>query len=120
MTSADKVTAKTSSAELGVTVPQGFSAAAVTAGIKPSGKSDMALIRNDGPDAIAAAMFTRNQVTAAPVRYTQAHNDGTFRAVVVNSGNANACNGAQGDKDAKVTAERVAEALGCRPGDVAV
>ncbi|MCZ9305688.1 bifunctional glutamate N-acetyltransferase/amino-acid acetyltransferase ArgJ [Corynebacterium sp. c9Ua_112] len=125
MTSADKnnpdtSTAQNSSADLGVTVPKGFSAAAVTAGIKPSGKSDMALIRNDGPDAIAAAMFTRNQVTAAPVRYTQAHNDGTFRAVVVNSGNANACNGAQGDKDAKATAERVAEALGCQPGDVAV
>ena len=97
MTSADKnnpdtSTAQGSSADLGVTVPKGFSAAAVTAGIKPSGNSDMALIRNDGPDAIAAAMFTRNQVTAAPVRYTKANNDGTFRAVVVNSGNANACN----------------------------
>ena len=71
MTSTDKnnpdtSTAQGSSADLGVTVPKGFSAAAVTAGIKPSGKSDMTLIRNDGPDAIAAAMFTRCLLYTSP------------------------------------------------------
>ncbi|KAB1551200.1 bifunctional glutamate N-acetyltransferase/amino-acid acetyltransferase ArgJ [Corynebacterium sp. 319] len=105
---------------VGVTVPQGFSVASTTAHIKPSGKPDMALLRNDGPDFHAAAMFTRNKVTASPVRLTQSHHNGQFKAVIVNAGNANACNGAQGDKDAATTASHVAQALGIDTEDVAV
>lgn len=104
----------------GVTVPQGFSAAACTAGIKPSGKPDMSLIVNNGPLSTAAAMFTRNRVVASPVKWTRAHNDGSFKAVVINAGNANACNGAQGDADAKTTAEKTAEVLGMNADDIAV
>ena len=104
----------------GVTVPQGFSAAATKAGIKPSGKADMALLVNNGPDFHAAAKFTRNRVVASPVKWTRGNNDGTFHAVVVNAGNANACNGAQGDADAKATAEKAAEVLGLNPTDIAV
>lgn len=104
----------------GVTVPQGFSAAACTAGIKPSGKPDMSLIVNNGPLSTAAAMFTRNRVVASPVKWTRAHNDGSFKAVVINAGNANACNGAQGDADARTTAEKTAEVLGMNVDDIAV
>lgn len=104
----------------GVTVPAGFSAAAIKAGIKPSGKPDMALIVNNGPLHTAAAKFTRNRVVASPVKWTRSHNDGSFHAVVVNAGNANACNGAQGDADTKATAEKAAEVLGLNSGDIAV
>lgn len=104
----------------GVTVPQGFAAAAVKAGIKPSGKPDMALLVNNGPDYHAAAKFTRNRVVASPVKWTRANNDGSFRAVIVNAGNANACNGAQGDADSQATAEKTAEVLGIEARDVAV
>lgn len=107
-------------APMGVTVPQGFRAASTTAGIKPSGNPDMALIVNDGPEFHAAAMFTRNKVTASPVRYTKQHNDGQFKAVIVNAGNANACNGAQGDCDAAQMAAEAAAAVGVDPHDVAV
>ncbi|RAV32352.1 bifunctional glutamate N-acetyltransferase/amino-acid acetyltransferase ArgJ [Corynebacterium heidelbergense] len=104
----------------GVTVPQGFTAAATTAGIKPSGKPDMALLVNEGPLYTAAAMFTKNRVVASPVKVTGQNNNGTFRAVVINAGNANACNGAQGDRDATAMAEHVAESLSISPQDVAV
>ncbi|RAV34030.1 bifunctional glutamate N-acetyltransferase/amino-acid acetyltransferase ArgJ [Corynebacterium heidelbergense] len=104
----------------GVTVPRGFTAAATTAGIKPSGKPDMALLVNEGPLYTAAAMFTKNRVVASPVKVTRQNNNGTFRAVVINAGNANACNGAQGDRDATATAEHVAESLSISPQDVAV
>lgn len=107
-------------APTGVTVPTGFRAAATTAGIKPSGNPDMALLVNDGPEFIAGAVFTRNQVKAAPVTLTKKNHDGQFKAVIVNSGNANACNGAQGDADALATAESVASELGIDAHDVAV
>lgn len=106
--------------EAGVTVPAGFSAAACTAGIKPSGKPDMSLVVNNGPDFHAAAKFTRNRVVASPVKWTRAKNDGQFKAVVINAGNANACNGAQGDADSETTADKVAEVLGVTSGDIAV
>ncbi|MBC2680825.1 bifunctional glutamate N-acetyltransferase/amino-acid acetyltransferase ArgJ [Corynebacterium sp. 4HC-13] len=106
--------------ETGITVPAGFSAAAVKAGIKPSGNPDMALIVNHGPLYTAAARFTSNRVVASPVKWTRSHNDGRFRAVVVNAGNANACNGAQGDADAQTTAEKAAEILSIDAQDVAV
>lgn len=105
----------------GVTTPAGFSAAATTAGIKPSGTPDMALVVNEGPEFSAAAVFTRNRVVASPVKVSRrAVEDGQLRAVVFNSGNANACNGAQGDRDAAEEQELVAAALGLAAADVAV
>lgn len=104
-----------------VTTPQGFLAAATTAGIKPSGKPDMALVVNQGPEYSAAAVFTRNRVTASPVKVSrEAVADGQLRAVLFNSGNANACNGAQGDADARAAQARAAAGLGVEAGDVAV
>ena len=98
----------------------GFVAAAVTAGIKPSGKPDMALVVNTGPEFVAAGVFTRNRVVASPVKLTRkALADGRLAAVVYNSGNANACNGAQGDADAAAVVQRVADAIGCEAADVA-
>ena len=98
----------------------GFVAAAVTAGIKPSGKPDMALVVNTGPEFVAAGVFTRNRVVASPVKLTRkAVADGRLVAVVYNSGNDNACNGAQGDADAAVVVQRVADAIGCEAADVA-
>ena len=98
----------------------GFVAAAVTAGIKPSGKPDMALVVNTGPEFVAVGVFTRNRVVASPVKLTRkAVADGRLVAVVYNSGNANACNGAQGDADAAAVVQRVADAIGCEAADVA-
>ena len=98
----------------------GFVAAAVTAGIKPSGKPDMALVVNTGPEFVAAGVFTRNRVVASPVKLTRkAVADGRLAAVVYNSGNANACNGAQGDADAAAVVQRGADAIGCEVADVA-
>ncbi|GAB3074331.1 bifunctional glutamate N-acetyltransferase/amino-acid acetyltransferase ArgJ [Corynebacterium aquatimens] len=108
-------------ATTGVTAPEGFSAAAVTAGIKPSGNPDMALVVNNGPRDDAAAVFTRNRVVAAPVKVTRAAvGDSRLRAVLFNAGNANACNGAQGDADAVEMQARAAEALGLSADSVAV
>lgn len=108
-------------ATTGVTAPAGFSAAGVTAGIKQSGKPDMALVVNNGPRFDAAAVTTRNKVVAAPVKVTRnALNNGTLSAVVYNSGNANACNGAQGDRDAVEMQEATARELGVKPTEVAV
>ena len=67
------------------------------------------------------AVFTTNQVAAAPVNVSRRHiATGTARAVVINAGNANACTGAQGERDAESTAQAVADALGCEPSDVLV
>lgn len=104
----------------GITAPLGFCAAAVTAGIKPSGNSDMAMIHNKGPLSTSTAVFTRNRVVAAPVKWTRAHNDGHFQAVVVNAGNANACTGAQGYVDTQDTAEYAAKLLGIEAAQVAI
>lgn len=105
----------------GVTAPAGFTAAATAAQIKQSGKLDMALVVNDGPEHHAAAVFTRNRVVASPLKVTRAAvADGTVKAVLYNAGNANACNGVQGDKDAAAAVQRTADALGLRPADVAV
>lgn len=106
---------------MSITTPAGFSVAATTAGIKASGKKDMALVVNNGPDYTAAGVFTRNRVVAAPVKLTRrAVADGQLRAVVYNSGNANACNGAQGDADAYQTAEQLAVLLDVPVSEVAV
>lgn len=105
----------------GVTAPAGFRAAGVTAGIKASGKPDMALVVNDGPGKTAAAVFTRNRVEAAPVTVTRDHvADGSISAVLLNSGNANACNGRPGIDDALRTCEALAGELGVPVTDIAV
>ena len=104
-----------------VQLPVGFRAAGVTAGLKASGTPDLALVVNDGPDRHAAAVFTTNRVEAAPVTWSrQVVADGRVDAVVLNSGGANACTGAQGFLDTHRTAEHVAEVLGVSAADVVV
>lgn len=106
----------------GVTAPRGFRAAGVYAGLKKAnrGKKDLALIVSDTL-ATAAAVYTTNKVQAAPLKVTREHlASGRARAIVVNSGNANACTGEQGLKDAWRMAEITAEVLGCRPQEVVV
>jgi glutamate N-acetyltransferase/amino-acid N-acetyltransferase len=103
-----------------VTAAQGFRASGVTAGLKASGRPDVALVVSD-VTANAAAVFTTNTVQAAPVRQSRAAvADGRLRAVVLNSGGANACTGAQGRADADTMAAVAAARLGCAAADVAV
>ena len=98
--------------EQGVTAPAGFRAAGIAAGIKKSGALDLALVFNEGPDYAAAGVFTRNQVKAAPVLWTtQALTTGRLRAVLLNSGGANACTGPLGFQDTHTSAEAVAATL---------
>jgi glutamate N-acetyltransferase / amino-acid N-acetyltransferase len=98
--------------EQGVTAPAGFRAAGIAAGIKASGARDLALVFSEGPDYAAAGVFTRNKVKAAPVLWTQrVLTTGQLRAVILNSGGANACTGPGGFQDAHATAEAVAAAL---------
>ncbi|WP_405095504.1 bifunctional glutamate N-acetyltransferase/amino-acid acetyltransferase ArgJ [Micromonospora sp. NBC_01412] len=97
---------------MSVTTPKGFRAAGVAAGLKGSGASDVALVVNDGPDAGVAGVFTANRVKAAPVLWTQqVVRGGVARAVVLNSGGANACTGPAGFQDTHATAEHTAAAL---------
>jgi glutamate N-acetyltransferase/amino-acid N-acetyltransferase len=111
-----------------VTHPKGFRASGVAAGLKTTGDPDVALVVNDGPDFTAAGVFTGNRVKAAPVLWSQqVLKGGIVRAVVLNSGGANACTGSQGFRDTHSTAEHTATVLrgGPRPqlvgaGDVAV
>ena len=98
--------------EQGVTAPAGFRAAGIAAGIKASGARDLALVFNEGPDYVASGVFTRNKVKAAPVLWTeQVLTTGHLRAVILNSGGANACTGPGGFQDTHATAEAVAAAL---------
>ncbi|MBE1489054.1 bifunctional glutamate N-acetyltransferase/amino-acid acetyltransferase ArgJ [Plantactinospora soyae] len=97
---------------MSVTAPRGFRASGVAAGLKSSGARDVALVVNDGPDASAAGVFTANRVKAAPVLWSQqVLRAGLVRAVVLNSGGANACTGAPGFQDTHATAEHAASAL---------
>ena len=106
---------------MSVTAPQGFSAAGVAAGLKSSGDPDVALVLNTGPEDVAAAVFTTNRFPAAPVLWSRQVLAGQrCRAVVLNSGGANACTGPEGFADTHVTAEHVAEELGLGAIDVAV
>lgn len=106
---------------MSVTTPRGFRASGVTAGLKTSGKPDMALVINDGPAHSAAAVFTSNRVAAAPIHWSrQVLSDGRVDAVVLNSGGANACTGPQGFQNTHATAEKVAAVLGISATDVAV
>jgi glutamate N-acetyltransferase/amino-acid N-acetyltransferase len=98
-----------------LTSVKGLRAAGVRAGIKPSGNPDVALLVSDGP-MTCAGLFTQNHFAAAPVLLSRRHlaaTGGLVRAVVINSGNANACTGVQGEHDALEMCQRVAAAVGC-------
>jgi glutamate N-acetyltransferase/amino-acid N-acetyltransferase len=104
-----------------VTTANGFRAAGVTAGIKPSGRSDVALVVNDGPEFAAAGVFTGNRIKAAPVVWSQqVLAAGKLHAVILNAGNANACTGSRGFQDSHRTAETVAGLLDGSAAEVAV
>lgn len=101
--------------------PQGFRAGAVAAGLKSNGNLDLTIIENTGPYFTAAAVFTSNQVVAAPVIWSKEVLKGQqARAVVLNSGGANACTGPQGFADTHHTAEKVAELLNLSASEVVV
>ena len=103
-------------------IVQGFKMTAVAAGIKAGGALDLALIYSERP-ANAAAVFTQNTFIAAPLVLSQEHLRETghrIRAVIVNSGNANAATGEAGVQAARGTAEALASHLGCRPNEVIV
>lgn len=107
---------------MSVVFSQGFSAAGVEAGISAkAGKKDLALVVNEGPLDAAAAVFTTNRFSAAPVLWSrQAVADGHIKAVVLNSGGANACTGRAGYEQSQATAEAVAELIGVQSSAVAV
>ena len=101
-----------------ITYPQGFLAAGMHAGLKKE-KHDLALVVSEKM-ANAAATYTKNVVKAAPLHVTKSHlEDGQLRAVVINSGNANAC-APEGEKNAALMCQFTAEGLGIDPKDVAV
>ena len=104
---------------MSVTAPKGFSASGVTAGLKPSGTPDLALVVNHGPHRAAAGVFTSNRVQAAPVQWSrQVLVDRSLQAVILNSGGANACTGPDGFADTHRTAELAADALQAAGHDV--
>ena len=109
---------------MSVTGPKGFVAAGVAAGIKASGDPDLALVATaDGRAVPAAAVFTDNKMTAAPVLTSRSHLErtaGHAAAVILNAGNANAATGAQGRADAQAMCAITADALGCDPHEVLV
>ncbi|HSK25911.1 MAG TPA: bifunctional glutamate N-acetyltransferase/amino-acid acetyltransferase ArgJ [Jiangellales bacterium] len=106
---------------MSVTAARGFRSAGVAAGLKSAGGLDVALVVNDGTLSAAAGVVTSNRVKAAPVLWTdRVLRSGSLRAVVLNSGGANACTGSAGFQDTHRTAEHVAGLLGVGAGDVAV
>ena len=101
--------------------PKGFRGGAVAAGLKSSGALDLTIIENQGPLFDATAVFTTNKVIAAPVIWSkEVIKGGEVRAVVLNSGGANACTGLQGFLDTHETAEEVARLLEVSSGEVIV
>src|SRR5215475_5886998 len=107
------------SERLSVTAPKGFLAGTARCGLKKAGE-DLAIIFSDRP-AVTAAVFTQNLVQAAPVLVSREHlRFKTHRAIVVNSGGANACTGEIGLNDARVTAQMVAEYFNCDDREVLV
>lgn len=107
---------------MSVTFAQGFSAAGVEAGISAvEGKKDLALVVNNGPLDAAAGVFTSNRFCAAPVQWTRKIvADGHVKAVILNSGGANACTGQPGYEQSKATAQKVAALVGAKDSDIAV
>src|SRR5207248_8779521 len=103
-------------------IVQGFKTGAVAAGIKAGGALDLAMIYSETP-ATAAAVFTHNTFIAAPLVVTKKHLQETghrVRAVLVNSGNANAATGEAGIQAAQSSAEALASTLGCNPNEIVV
>ena len=107
-----------------VTSPKGFVAGGIACGIKPSGAPDLSLVATDDARPVpAAAVFTANLATAAPVQVSRAHLEaakGRAVAVILNSGNANAATGDSGRRDSSRTCDLVADALGCKSDEVLV
>ena len=102
-------------------LPNGFTAASCAAGLKSSGALDLTLVVNNGPNFDAAAVYTSNQVVAAPVIWSkQVTKDKIVRAAILNSGGANACTGPQGFADTHQTAECVGQLLNISSGEVVV
>ena len=102
-------------------LPQGFRAAGVACGLKPSGARDLGLLVSDSPDTVSAARFTRSGVLAAPVLLTQERcRPAGVRAVVANAGNANAATGRRGLEDAARMQRAGAAAAGVPEDSVAV
>ena len=105
-----------------ITAPAGYRAAGIACGIKASGKADLALVVSDNV-ASAAAVFTTNRAQAAPVLVSREHiqrSGGQARAIVVNSGCANACTGEDGLAHASTMARQTAAVVACRPEEVLV
>jgi glutamate N-acetyltransferase/amino-acid N-acetyltransferase len=106
---------------MSVTAPQGFRAAGVVAGLKTTAERDVAVVINDGPSRAAAAVFTTNRIQAAPVKWSrQVINGQRVKAVVLNSGGANACTGPAGFQDTHATAERLASAISDSAAEIVV
>jgi len=107
-----------------VTAPKGFAAAGIACGVKPTGNPDLSLVAtDDGKPVPAAAVFTSNKATAAPVQVSRAHlqaANNKAAAVILNSGNANAATGKQGNDHAERMTALTAEQLGCDPEHVLV
>jgi glutamate N-acetyltransferase/amino-acid N-acetyltransferase len=102
-------------------LPLGFRSASIAAGLKSTGALDLTLIENQGPHFTSAAVFTTNKVVAAPVTWSrQVAKGGAVRAVVLNSGGANACTGPQGFSDTHRTAEHVGQLLNVSSAEVIV
>ncbi|MFS2281644.1 bifunctional glutamate N-acetyltransferase/amino-acid acetyltransferase ArgJ [Microbacterium sp. OR21] len=106
---------------MSVTAPQGFEAAGVAAGLKSSGKPDVAVVVNRGPRKVGAAVFTSNRAKANPIIWSQqVITDRVVEAVVLNSGGANCFTGAFGFQTSHLTAEKAAELLEVSAGDILV
>jgi len=106
---------------MSVTFPKGFKASGVSAGLKTNGDKDLAIVLNTGPNFDAVAVFTTNQVKAAPVLWSQqVLKDNKIKSVVLNSGGANACTGPAGFSDTHKTAEYAANIMGSAPIEVAI
>ncbi|MCX7921426.1 MAG: bifunctional glutamate N-acetyltransferase/amino-acid acetyltransferase ArgJ [Clostridia bacterium] len=106
--------------EGGITAPKGFKAAGVACGIKKNNKKDLAIVCSNDT-AVAAGVFTTNRVKGHSLQLTMEHiKTGYARAIVVNSGNANACVGEQGYTDAKEMTSLAAQLLQCKPEEVLV
>ncbi|MGX1701512.1 bifunctional glutamate N-acetyltransferase/amino-acid acetyltransferase ArgJ [Microbacterium sp. NPDC055357] len=106
---------------MSVTTPRGFEAAGVAAGLKSTGKPDVAVVVNRGPLKVGAAVFTSNRAKANPILWSErAIQDGVVEAIVLNSGGANCFTGAFGFQTTHETAEKAATLLGVSAGDIQV
>ncbi len=104
----------------GITYPKGFKASGVACGLKKNGKKDLALIFSD-VNAVAAAVFTTNIVKGHSLQLSMEYiNNDATRAMIINSGNANACTGESGLKNAREITQTVSQYLGCSPEQILI